>query len=168
MRLLSPRLGLLVVFPVLAGCGVRTGHVTGKVTYKGSPLPAGVIQFRPADPAQNAVSAQLSEDGSFEADLPAGEVEVTVDNRDWEPPPAGAIPAVPAGIPLSAEAKAKFGAVAAAPKKEIKPPSVGRPARPGRSGKYVPIPEKYYDLSTSGLKFTVTGDTQAQNFELRD
>jgi len=162
MRLLSPRMGLLFVFPLLAGCGVRTGHVTGKVTYKGNPLPAGWVQFRPADPAQNAVSVPLKEDGSFEADLPAGEVEVTIDNRDWEPQEGGAVPAVPRNIPLSPEAKAKLAAAAAPPKKE------GEPRSGVKSGKYVRIPEKYYDLSTSGLKFTVTGGAQTQTFELVD
>lgn len=163
MRLLSPRVGLLFIFPLLAGCGVRTGHVTGKVTYKGSPLPAAVIQFRPADPAQNSISVELKDDGSFEADLPAGEVMVAIDNRNWEPREGAAVPTVPRNIPLSPKAKAKLGATAAAaPKKE----GASRPD--GKSGKYVPIPEKYYDLSTSGLKFTTTGGAQTQNFELVD
>jgi hypothetical protein len=155
-------MGLLIIFPLLAGCGVRTGHVTGKVTYKGNPLPAGWLQFRPADPAQNAVSVPLKEDGSFEADLPAGEVTVTIDNRDWEPPPAaGAVPSVPANIPISAEARAKLGPAAAKPRNADARPSP-------KPGMYVVIPEKYYDLSTSGLKFTVTGRDQTQNFELVD
>jgi hypothetical protein len=155
-------MGLLIVFPLLAGCGVRTGHVTGKVTYKGNPLPAGWVYFRPADPARSMVSVQLAEDGSFEADLPAGEMAVTIDNRDWEPPPAaGAVPSVPANIPISAEARAKLGPAAAKPRNSEPRPSP-------KSGKYVVIPEKYYDLSTSGLKFTVTGEAQTQNFELVD
>jgi hypothetical protein len=162
MRLLAPRLGLFVLLPLLAGCGVRTGHVTGKVTYKGNQVPAGWVYFRPADPALNLVSAPLAEDGSFEADVPAGEVTVTIDNRDWEPPEGGAVPAMPRNIPLSAEAKAKLAAAAAPPKKESEP-------RSGvKSGKYVRIPAKYYDGATSGLTITVTGGSQTQNFDLTD
>src|SRR4051812_38647274 len=97
MRLLAPRLGVLLLLPVLAaGCAPRVGHVTGKVTYKGPPVPAGWVLCRPADPAQNAVTVGLKEDGSFEADLPAGEVTVSVDNREWEPP----APAAGGGIPI--------------------------------------------------------------------
>jgi hypothetical protein len=162
MKFLAPRLGLLFAFPLLAGCATKTGHVTGKVTYKGNPVPAGWVYFRPADPALNMVSASLNEDGAFEVDLPAGEVTVTIDNRDWEPPPAaGAVPSVPPNIPLSAEARAKLGP-AAAPKKHSEP----RPA--GKSGQYMRIPDKYYDGATSGLTFTVTGAAQTQNIELVD
>jgi hypothetical protein len=155
---LLPRLGLLVLLPVLAGCAPRTGHVTGKVTYKGNPVPAGWVQFRPADPAQNAVPVELKEDGSFEVDLPAGEVTVTVDNREWEPRTTG-IPVVPAGLPLSPEARAQMAAGA---KKEAEP----KPGRP--SGRYLPLPEKYFDAALSPLKFTVKGGDQVQNLELTD
>ena len=33
-------------------------------------------------------------------------------------------------------------------------------------GKYVAIPRKYYDISTSGLKFTVTRGDQTHDIEL--
>jgi hypothetical protein len=135
------------------------GHVTGKVTYKGQPVPAGWVQFRPADPARNSVTVELKEDGTFAADLPAGDVTVTIDNREWEPRAAGAIPSIPAGIPLSAEARAQ---IAAAPKREADPKAGGR------GGKYVPLPEKYFDGATSGLKFTVKGGNQTENLELTD
>jgi hypothetical protein len=161
MRLFAPRLGLLLVFPFLAGCAPKIGHLTGKVTYKGAPVPAGWIQFRPADPAQNSVSVELKEDGSFEADLPAGQVTVTIDNREWEAQPAAGPPSIPPGIPISAEARAKLPAAAPAPNRE------GQRAG-GKSGKYVPIPVKYYDAETSGLKFTVTGGAQTHDFELVD
>src|SRR5918993_690853 len=97
MKRFAPRLGLLILLPVLAGCGQKLGQVSGKVTYKGQPVPAGWVTFRPADPALNAVPVELTEDGTFLVELPAGEVTVTVDNREWEPRPAaaGGIPSVP-------------------------------------------------------------------------
>jgi hypothetical protein len=162
MKRLAPCLGLLFLLPILAGCSPRTGHVTGKVTYNGNPVPAGWIQFRPADPAQNSVTVELKEDGSFEVDLPAGEVTVTIDNREWEPRAAGAIPSIPAGIPLSPEARAQVAASAAAAKKE----NEGKAG--GRSGKYVRLPEKYLDTASSPLKFTVKGGDQTENLTLTD
>ena len=162
MRRLAPRLGLLLVFPVLAGCAPRVGHVTGKVTYKGNPVPAGWVQFRPADPGQNSVTAALDADGTFTADLPAGEVTVAIDNREWEPRTEGGVPALPAGLPISAEARAKLSAGAAAPRRE----AGSNPG--GKSGKYVPLPEKYTDATTSGLKFTIKGGAQTLTIELTD
>ena len=163
MRFLAPRLGLFALLPVLAGCAPKAGHVTGKVTYKGNPVPAGWVQFRPADPARNPVTVELKEDGSFEADLPAGEVAVTIDTRDWEPRAAGGVPAVPASIPLSPEARAKLGGGSAPPKARE-----GEPRAGGRPGKYVPIPAKYSDLTTSRIKFTVKGGPQTETIELTD
>lgn len=159
MRLLAPRLGLLLVFPVLAGCAPKVGHVTGRVTYRGNPVPAGWIQFRPADAGQNSVTAALDADGNFSADLPAGEVTVSIDNREWEPRSEGAVPSLPPGLPISAETRAKLAAQATSKKDEV-------PRE--RTGKYLPIPEKYYDASTSGLTFKVKGGNQTENFELTD
>ena len=110
----------------------KVGHVTGRVLYRGAPVPAGWVQFRPADPARNAVSAELDADGNFSADLPAGEVTVAIDNREWEPQPAG-IPSLPPGIPLSPEARAQPGPAPPAPK------AGGERRGASRAGKYVPI-----------------------------
>jgi hypothetical protein len=164
MRSLAPRLGLLLVVLVPAGCGPRTGTVTGRVTYKGNPVPAGWVLFQPADPAQNAISAELDADGNYSVTLPAGEVTVSIDNREWEPRAAGpAIPSLPAGLPLSPEAAAKAGVPKGPAPRAAEGEGGGR-----RSGKYVAIPPKYYDLATSGLKFKVQGGDQAQNLELTD
>jgi hypothetical protein len=161
-------LGMALFFPVLAGCGTGTGKVSGKVTYKGQPVPGGQVLLRPADPRQNAVSATLDEEGRYSAVLPTGEVTVSIDNRDLEPRPSFG-GGIPAGIPLSAEARSKLGkakaaAPAAPPDKPIE--SADDPRQP--SGRYVPIPEKYYMAETSGLKFTVKGGEQTQDFELTD
>jgi hypothetical protein len=166
MRYLSPRLGLLLVLPVLAGCGPRTGHVTGKVTYKGAPVPAGFITFRPADPSQNSVPVELDAEGNFAVDLPVGEVTVTIDNHEWAPregPNQGMPHGVPPGLPLSPEIQAKLGPPrSAAPSKDVENRRAPRP------GKYVEIPAKYYQGETSGIKFTVKGGAQTETIELTD
>jgi len=166
---LSGRLGLLVPLLVALGCSGGTGKVTGQVTYKGKPVPGGLITFRPADSRQNSVPAELDAEGKFSVVLPAGEVTVSIDNRSLEPQPSfGTV--VPPGLSpeiakkLGGKAKATEGPVEVDPTKTADPP----PTR--RSGRYVPIPERYADTETSGLKFTVKGGgaEQTQNFELTD
>jgi hypothetical protein len=159
--------GLALVFPVLAGCAPAIGKVSGKVTYKSQPVPGGYVTFRPADGRQNSVTAMLESDGRFATvELPAGEVMVTIDNRELEP--RSGIPSLPPGLPLSPEMRAKLGSGKAAPP----PPAEGAPAsgedvrRP--SGRYLPIPTKYYDAETSGLKFTIKGGEQTLDIELTD
>ena len=125
------------------------------------------MTFRPADGRQNSVTAELDGEGRYSATLPTGEVTVTIDNRELEP--RSNIPSLPAGIPLS-----RGGAVP-----RLDPERRPAPARrkewriPGRmlrrpSGRYMPIPPKYYEAETSGLKFTVKGGDQPFDIELTD
>ena len=160
--------GLALLLPVLAGCAPAIGKVSGKVTYKGQPVPGGFVTFRPVDGRQNAVTAMLEPDGRFPTvDIPAGEVLVTIDNRELEP--RSGIPSLPPNLPLSPETRSKLGSGKAAPPS---PPAEGAPAsgedvrRP--SGRYLPIPEKYYDAESSGLKFTIKGGEQTLEIELTD
>jgi hypothetical protein len=167
MRLLPfiNRLGLLLIFAAVAGCGgQRQGKVIGQVTYEGNALPGGSILFRPADARKNAVTVALDEQGHFEAVLPAGEVQVSIDNRELEPqpqePPGGGIP--PAILAnLSPEAKKALNA-----EKAEKAKTKRREAAPKGSSRYVRIPDRYYDVSKSNLKFIVEGGDQEKNFEL--
>jgi hypothetical protein len=160
--------GLILLIPFLAGCAPAIGKVTGKVTYKGQPVPGGFVTFRPVDGRQNAVTATLEQDGRYSTvEIPAGEVMVTIDNRELEP--RSSIPSLPPNVPLSPEMRAKLGSgKAAAPP----PPGDGAPAtgedvrRP--SGRYLPIPEKYYNAESSGLKFTIKGGEQTLDIELTD
>jgi hypothetical protein len=80
--------GLLFLLPVAAGCsGQSQGKVSGQVVFNGKPLPGGRVTFRPADPKLNLVNVQLDEQGNFAAVLPAGEVKVSVDNRELDATP---------------------------------------------------------------------------------
>ena len=160
-------LGLAFFLAVLAGCSAGVGHVSGVVTYRGQPLPGGLIMFRPADGSQNAVSVGIDGQGRYSAELPPGEVMVLIDNRGLATGLEGggddSLPSgVPPGIPLSPEARAK---VPPAPRGAARPKPADAPAA---AGKYVPIPEKYFMVETSGLKITVKGGDQTENFELTD
>jgi hypothetical protein len=137
----------------MGGCSPAQGKVSGRVVFDGEPLPAGRVTFRPADPRQNTVSAELDAQGNFTVVLPLGDVLVSVDNREWEPRgPRDA--ELPKDLKLPAEAKKHFGGTKA------------DGAGDKSAGKYVPIPTKYYGAETSGLRFTVQGGDQKQDFEL--
>ena len=154
------RLGLLLLFPLVAGCGSGSGKVSGTVLFNGTPLPGGLVTFRPADPKRNTISVELDEQGNYEVVLPAGQIKVCIDNRELEPQPA----APPSGLPaeLSPEIRQKLSS---GPKPDNPPPKSPN-ARETLPGRYVKIPDKYYSIETSGLEFTVRGGEQKQNIEL--
>ena len=162
-------LGAALVLTALAGCGPSTGTVTGQVTYKGQPVPGAIVMFRPADPAKNSVTAVLDAEGRYSVVLPVGEVTVSVDNRNQEPRPV-LTGGVPAGIPMPADVRAKLGGGKAAAPAPTPDPAVESDDLPARkpSGRYTPIPEKYYMLETTDLKFTVKGGEQTQDLGLTD
>jgi hypothetical protein len=149
--------GLLLALVLLAGCGPGKGEVSGKVTYKGAPLPGGLLTFRHADSRHNSVAVELAEDGSFKVVLPAGEVTASVDNTGLAPVPELAPPSLT--VPLSPEAKKALGSTA-------QPKASGGATK--RSNRYVEIPARYQDAETSGLTFTVKGGSQTQDFALTE
>jgi len=153
----------LLLVAGLTGCGVSQGKVSGRVLFNGAPLPGGLVTFHPEDPAQNAVPARLDEQGNYEAVLPAGNVQVSVDNRDLEPQtrePGGLPPGL---LPqLSPEARKVLGGG----KQGNPSPSAPAGTSPKVSGRYVPIPEQYYDIETSNLKFRVDKGEQKHDIEL--
>jgi len=157
----AARLGLLLTLAAAAGCsGASPGHVSGQVQFNGKPLPGGLITFLPADPKSNAISTNLDEQGRFSVVLPAGEVRVSIDNRQLEP--RQPIHLSPAQLNLPSEArKALGGGGAAAP-----PPASHGTAAAGSSGRYVKIPDRYYDGMTSGLGFKVQSGEQTHDIPL--
>jgi hypothetical protein len=140
---------------LLAGCGPGRGKVSGRVLYQNAPLSGGWVTFRPADPRQNTLSVPIEPDGQYEATLPAGEVLISVDNRELEPAGPGPAPELPPTINLPRDAPV---------------PASSSRGRPGGSrkpaGSYVPIPEKYYSVDTSGLRCTVKGGSQHYDITL--
>ena len=152
------RYGPLLFLLMVAGCGPRQGHVSGQVTFNGAPLPGGRVTFQPADPRKNAVSVDLDDQGRYAADLPAGDVAVSIDNRELEPraPQSG----IPADLPPALRDKIRKtgGAGGGSPR----PPE----GAPKSSGKYVAIPPRYYAAETSGLTIRVRGGEQTEDLPL--
>ena len=128
--------GLLAV-----GCSPSdVGHVQGKVTVGGQPLPHGSVVFE--DAARGiAVFAPLQTDGSYRA--------LTYDKRG-----------LPAGNYRVAITPNVIGTGESPLVAPLKPPP---PPPPGPS-----IPEKYTDAQTSGLTIQVQpGKNQPFDFELK-
>jgi len=141
------------VVSLVVGCGPRFGDVSGDVSYKGKPIPGGMLTFRPKDDSMNSVTYVLERDGKFKVRLPAGPVRVCLDNREFEPRPA-TMPAMAPGLNLPSEV---MKAMQSSSKESTKV-----------SDRWVKIPEKYYDLLATDLSFDVKGGQQTQKIELID
>jgi hypothetical protein len=148
------RVAVLLLVPVAAGCGPGQGRVSGRVLLDGKPLPGGFVKFLLADGRSSVVSAEIDESGNYTpVTLPAGEVIVSVDNRQFAPlPPRGPSP-VPPG--LSAEAASRMVGGSAAPARDG--------AAEARAARYLAIPARYYSAETSDLKLTIQPGNHEQD-----
>jgi hypothetical protein len=138
--------GLLVL---VTGCpnkkrAVEHAEVTGKVLFRGQPLPGGEVTFVTTQGAF-ASSATVDEHGNYKISSPVGDVKISVNNR-----------ALGAGRGRGPGAPAK--------KQHPRPPGSGEPAEP--KGRYVDIPSKYYDPGESGLTYTVVPGSQTFDIKL--
>jgi hypothetical protein len=150
---MSPKGRLALASPLLVllalGCGGKNPNapasVSGKVTYKGQPVPAGSITF--ISGGAGGRTCQLDADGSYTGiDLPVGEMTVTVETESAK---AMATPQDP---------KAKRSGSAP-------PPPGGKTSKPIE---YVKIPEKYADAKTTPLKKTLKSGSNSYDVELTD
>jgi len=124
---------------VVAGCGGQKPKVTGKVSYKGTPLVNGTVTFHPKA-GDRAAGATIQADGTYRIDdAPLGDVTITVATVR----PA-ATPAMPPGTP-----------------------GADRMGPPPSAGKYVAIPPTYKDPAASGLTYTVTPGEQKHDIDLK-
>jgi hypothetical protein len=82
---------LLLTWTAL-GCGTQVGQVSGKVTYRGKPLPSGSVLF--VTPEGNVVGrSAIAPDGLYVmTDVPAGSVKVAVTSHEHVPPGVGGQP----------------------------------------------------------------------------
>jgi len=137
----------------LIGCGPAYNRVSGRVLLDGKPLPGGRVTFRPADSAQNSASAEINEQGQYEVTLPIGDVQISIDNRELQPRAARGPIELPA---LGPDIQGKINS------------EMARSAPTGNkgSGRYVPVPSRYYDAETSGLSFTVKKGDQRHDIDL--
>jgi hypothetical protein len=147
-------LPLLLILTVLIGC---TGNpntaavVTGKVTYKGETLTAGVIGFYPEK--GGSYTATITPDGNYEVgNLPVGAAKVTVDTEGANPD----------------KKTPTYGGAKGAKGKMTSPPPEGINVAKGSSGKYVKIPPQYAKPDKTTLSVTLKAGKNTENIELKD
>jgi hypothetical protein len=133
-------LRLLLLLTVLAaGCRrsplEEQAEVSGTVFYKGKPLPGGQITF--ANSRGHTSVAVIDPRGHYQCPAPVGEVQIAVENRMLERQTSDLPMAVPERAP--------------------------KPQGESIRGTYVPLPQKYHALETSGLKYTVTDKPQTHD-----
>jgi hypothetical protein len=187
--------GGLLTFTVV-GCGPKTKKIRGKVIYKGNPVPGGLLNFARVDGNGPTSSAQLDENGNFEATVPAGEVKVTVDNRELKNPTA---PIGVSGQYAQGDQAGRAGGAGPGPGRITSGPLAGGGGRPGGPGgggppmipqdklkeamagrtdaptsfsanlrgTYVEIPKKYYNMATTDLVINTKSGSEF-TLELKD
>jgi hypothetical protein len=111
-------------------------EVTGKVTYKGQPLPGGRVTFVSKGKQTFTGGGNIDENGNYKLEAPVGDVKVAVETKSL----AGAV-------------GRKGGAVGVKKPTGLKRP--GNPPPDEKKGHYVPIPDKYASPDTSGLEYKI-------------
>ena len=129
---------LLVLF--LAGCvrgPVQQVNVAGTVFLRGRPLPGGMITLVSANGL--SATAVIDTDGHFQIKAPVGDGKLGVENRMLLPGAARQV------------------------HKMQHPREIGVQTL---TGTFVPIPNKYHQVDTSGLTWHVTPSTQSLDIQL--
>lgn len=147
-------LGLLVV---AVGCGPNYKNravVKGKVTYDGKPLTVGSVTFYGKDNITG--SASIEKDGTYAInDAPVGDVKITV----FVPkPPPGGLGRMRAGQAIAGGKDAK----------SVDPEGSGKSISIMGSlpDNIVPIPDRYGNVESSGLNYTVKKGEQTHDIAL--
>ena len=170
---------LLTSCMLILGCNNENkefpAQVSGKVSYKGSPVTGGIITLYTAE--GSPIQAPISNNGTYLfPNLPVGQMTVTIDTDSVNPetmkkedytggkgPGAG-----PGGIPAGMYKKS-----VATPSPTLKKGQVAtkEPLPEGAQTNeaiYVKIPAKYKAKGTSGLTIELKAGKQTKDFELND
>jgi hypothetical protein len=126
------------------GCSTTPPSLSGKVTYKGTPVPAGSIVLHSKEGAKT-YTGSIQPDGTFTiTGAPHGTMVVTVDNK-W--------------LKSGAQQEGTQG---------VDPKMLEKMMPKDQGLKYLPIPEKYADPKTSPLVWEITTSRESKDFDLND
>ncbi|MGL4421653.1 MAG: hypothetical protein ACRCZF_13375 [Gemmataceae bacterium] len=160
-------LGLVTgLFSLTVGCGggLQYAEVSGKVMHKGKPVSAGMVYIVSATDPNHTGGGMLSGDGTFSGSVPLGKIKVAIQTGAFKPggtapgstPPGGGPPRPGGSPPSGGPPKGSSGPAPAATAPSMNAAlKTGNGAAGGGGGapKYVPIPEKYERIDTSGLEY---------------
>jgi hypothetical protein len=154
----SLRLLLLLCFALftglLTGCTANSqapSHISGTVSYKGSPVPGGTITFH--SDGEGIYSYALSADGKFAVrNIPKGALLVTVETESVNPKKK----VKDYGGKGDKQYQERIAAEGNSAANKTPPPA------------YVHIPSKYANAKTSGLTITAAAGDQVHDFNLTD
>jgi hypothetical protein len=135
---------LFCMLALIGGCSsgppaVENAEVSGKVLYRGQPLPGGKVTFVTVQ-GGFAHNGTIDENGNYKISAPVGDVLVSVDNRMLRTQKKGAKEHV------------------------LKRPGAEQPQ--ALKGTYVALPAKYSTPSSSGLTYKVQPGPQTHDIRL--
>jgi hypothetical protein len=132
----------LVVTPTACLSKKPTAEVQGRVTYKGVPLPEGVVLFLAQDRRQDI--GMIRHDGTYVVEqAPVGLNKVSVQTSPPSPP------------------------LGPATRRANEPEKKGLPTGDKSLVHSVPIPSRYANTDTSGITFTVKDGSNRYDIELK-
>jgi hypothetical protein len=150
---------LLFLGFLVSGCSSSKGTVSGKVFYKGKPLPKGSVTFLLE--SGGAYGSGIKADGSYTIEkVPAGKVKiiVTVPSQAKDDPRMAMMKQAMKSNKLEISEEAK---------KDMPAEFKSALEEPGSSGAPISIPKHYSDPEKSGLELIVTGGQQNHDIELK-
>jgi hypothetical protein len=126
-------------------------EVTGKVTYNGKDVTGGIIKFH-SDQIGGVNQASIHPDGTYTVtDLPTGKYVVTVETESINPNKK---------MPTYGGERDKGGGMSPVPKE--------MEGKTGGNVKYVKIPGKFGDKTSSPLKVELKPGKNTEDFDLKD
>ena len=142
------------------GCGggnpLAPANVSGSVTYKGKPVPAGTVQYFTSDGV--AYASPIAKDGTYSiTDLPVGDMVVVVETKS----------ATEQTIKKDKDTDRRMGSVQSRPGSN-EAGSAASAATAVEAPVYMMIPEKYEKKATSPLTYTTKQGRNVNNIELTD
>lgn len=157
----------------LAGCSRPVGTVKGKVTYMNKALKGGSVTFV-SNEGRQSFSGNIEEDGSYTiANATGGDYKVCVDTSFLKPNTTGTGFGGSGGKGFAPPSAAKGPIKGGGPPPGADVPEGYKASNPAEAQnaanakKYVEIPAKYKDASSTDLTYTVTGGEQTFNIELK-
>jgi hypothetical protein len=153
---------------VLSGCGRSSGSITGKISYKGSPVKGGTVSFQSTESADLKYGGYINEDGTYTVPLiTAGSYKIIVETSsakvkqqksNYKGNQSSGAKDAPAKE-LSQEIKEKMP-------EGYHASNIGEAQAIRNAARYIEIPASYGNADSTKLTYTATGGSQTYDINL--